>query len=208
MKIATYHELHGVDRSPTIKALILYICTLSTCFRTRYGISAYLYLSGSTLLIVDVGHVALAAVHTVEVGSHEDARAALRAHLAKALHLSRVVHLVELKDAQLHLLVLVLLLLGLGVSLLLALLTTAEKAQGHVQLRIVRHAALGEAGSIRQLTTAEKNALVLSSDTLAGLDGSLHIGHGGIGAQLQDLSPVCIKYKGYFCKIVFCWLLN
>ncbi len=49
--------------------------------------------------------VALAAVHAVEVGGHEDARAALGAHLAQALHLAAVVHLVELEHPQLHLLV-------------------------------------------------------------------------------------------------------
>jgi hypothetical protein len=52
-----------------------------------------------------VSEVALAAVDAVEVGGHEDAWAALRADLAQALHLARVVHLVELEHAQLDLLV-------------------------------------------------------------------------------------------------------
>lgn len=51
------------------------------------------------------GEVALAAVHAVEVGGHEDAGAALGAHLAQALHLARVVHLVELEHPELDLLV-------------------------------------------------------------------------------------------------------
>lgn len=49
--------------------------------------------------------VALAAVDAVEVGGHEDAGAALGADLAQALHLARVVHLVELEHPQLDLLV-------------------------------------------------------------------------------------------------------
>lgn len=148
-------------------------------------------LSSLAVLLVDVGQVALAAVDAVEVGGHEDAWAALGAHLAEALHLAGVVHLVELEDAQLHLLVLVLLLLGLGVGLLLPLLGTTQQAERHVQLGVVRHAAGGQHGGVLQLTASEHHALLLGGHALASLNGGLHLGHSGIGAELQDLSPVC-----------------
>eukprot|EP00740_Mantoniella_antarctica_P004781 CAMPEP_0181357772 /NCGR_PEP_ID=MMETSP1106-20121128/5147_1 /TAXON_ID=81844 /ORGANISM="Mantoniella antarctica, Strain SL-175" /LENGTH=110 /DNA_ID=CAMNT_0023470673 /DNA_START=231 /DNA_END=560 /DNA_ORIENTATION=+ len=71
------------------------------------------------LLLVDVREAALAAVVAVEVVGHEDAGAALGrgALLAQARHLAGVVHLVQLEERQLHLLVLVADLLGLGVRL-------------------------------------------------------------------------------------------
>lgn len=135
--------------------------------------------------------MALSTVHSVKVSSHEDTRATLRAHLAEALHLARVINLVELQDAQLHLLVLVLLFLGLGVNLLFTLLTTTEKAERDVQLGIIRDTARSEDGFLIELATTEKNALVLGGDALASLDGSLDISYGGLGAELQDLGTVC-----------------
>lgn len=135
--------------------------------------------------------MALAAVDAVVVGGHEEAGAALGADLTQALHLARVVHLVELEHAHLDVLVLVLLLLGLGVGLLLALLGTAEQSQHHVQLGVIADAAGGQAGSILKLPALEHQALLVSGDALARLDGGLDIRHRGGGAKLQDLGPIC-----------------
>lgn len=125
------------------------------------------------------------------MGAHEDTRSAAGADLAKALHLARVVHLVELEDAKLHLLVLVLLLLGLGVSLLLTLLSTTQQAKGDVQVGVVSNAALDEGSLILELATGEHHTLLIGGDALASLDGCLDISYSGLGAELQDLSPVC-----------------
>jgi hypothetical protein len=109
--------------------------------------------------------VALAAVHAVEVGSHEEARPALRADLAQALHLASIIHLVELKHTQLDLLVLVLDLLGLGVGLLLALLTATQEAKGGKQLGVISHSAGSQGGSVLQDAAGESDGDVLSSQT-------------------------------------------
>jgi len=64
-----------------------------------------------------VGHVALAAVVTVEVSGHKHSSTTLRrrALLLQTLDLAIVVHLVVLEHAEFHLLVLVFDLLGLRV---------------------------------------------------------------------------------------------
>merc|ERR1712031_94852 len=77
-------------------------------------------------LLDDVGQAALAAVVAVVVHGHEDARAAVRALLPQAGHLVVAVHLVELEDCELHLLLVLDLLRGL-VDLLLALLAATEQ---------------------------------------------------------------------------------
>ena len=66
---------------------------------------------------------------------HESSSAALRvrALLTKPLDLSGIVHLVKLKDRELHLLMLVLDLLGLGVGLLLALLGATAEAEHEME---------------------------------------------------------------------------
>ena len=133
----------------------------------------------------------LSAVHTVEVGSHEHSRAALGADLSQALHLARVVDLVEFEDAELHLLVLVLDLLGLGVCLFLTLLTATQQTQRNVQLGVVRDAAGGEGCLVLELATSEEHTLILGRDSLARFNDGLHIGDSGLGTEVQDLGTIC-----------------
>ena len=86
-------------------------------------------------LLEDVGQTALSAVLTVVMPSHEDTSTALGvgALTTKTGDLARLVNLVVLENGQLDLLLLVLDLLGGGVGLLLALLTTSQKVDVHVQ---------------------------------------------------------------------------
>ena len=138
------------------------------------------------------------------MSSHEDTRAALGADLAKALDLARVVDLVELKDAKLHLLVLVLLLLRLGVHLLFTLLTTTEEAERDVHLGVISDTAGSQRGIVLELATSEHHTLLLSGDALASLDGGLDISHSGLGAKLQDMGPVCkAQNSKNKCKLLF-----
>ena len=83
-----------------------------------------------------VGKVALAAIVTVEMHSHEGAGTALLgALLPQAGHLARgLVDAVVLEHRELDLLMLGLDLLGLGVSLLLTLLSTANKVEVAVNI--------------------------------------------------------------------------
>jgi hypothetical protein len=135
--------------------------------------------------------MATSTVNSVEVGSHEDARSALGADLAKTLDLARVIDLVKLENAELNLLVLVLLLLRLGVHLLLTLLTTTEEAERDVHLGVVSDAAGSQDGVILQLATGEHHTLFLSGNALASLNGGLDVSHSGLGAKVQDMGPVC-----------------
>jgi uncharacterized membrane protein (DUF4010 family) len=155
-----------------------------------------LHIHGCHFLLVLGVHVrqmAFTAVNAIEVRRHERARSAALAgaYLTEALHLARVIDLVELEHAELHLLVLVLLLLGLGVDLLFTLLTAAQQTKGNVKLGVVGNAARRQHRGVLKLATAEKHALLFGRHALASLDGCLHVANGGIYGQVEDLSPIC-----------------
>lgn len=135
--------------------------------------------------------MAFSTVYAVEMGCHENSWPALWANLAQALHLARVIHLVQLQHTQLHLLVHVLLLLWSGISLLLTLLSSSQKTQRHIQLRIVSHSTGRQLSLVLELATSEENALVGGVHALASGDSSLHISHAGIRSKLQHLGTVC-----------------
>jgi len=145
-------------------------------------------------LRVNVSQMATSAINSIKVSSHEDTGSALGADLAKALNLTRVIDLVEFKDAKLHLLVLVLLLLRLGVYLLFTLLTTAEEAERNVHLGVVSDTAGSQRGVVLKLAASKHHALLLSGNALASLNGGLHVSHSGLGAKLQDMGPICNAY--------------
>ncbi len=110
-------------------------------------------------------------VHTVKHGGHEDARTAVRAGLAQALHLASILDLVKLQHPELDLLVLVLLLLGLGVGLLLALLTTTKQAEQHIEGLLIRHTSLRQQAGIVQQLAAKGNGLLVTGETCVVLVG-------------------------------------
>jgi hypothetical protein len=140
------------------------------------------------LLVVDVGEAALAAVVAVEVVGHEGAGAAVGvgALLAEAGHLAGgVVHLVELEEGELDLLVLVLDLLGLGVRLLLALLGAAAEAEHQVESGLLLDVVVGEGAAVLELLAGEDEALLVRRDALLVLDLGLHVVDGVRGLHLQ-----------------------
>ena len=108
---------------------------------------------------------------------HEGAGAALGvgALLAEPLDFSRIVDLVELKNAELDLLVLVLDLLGLGVGLLLALLGAATEAEDEVKRGLLLDVVVGEGAAVLQLLSGEDEALLVRRDAFLVLDLGLHV---------------------------------
>merc|ERR1719238_2001758 len=84
-------------------------------------------------LLNEISQVAFAAVVTVLVHGHEDARTAnlMGTFTPQSGDLVVGINLVELEDSELHLLPLVLDLLGLGIRLLLTLLASALQTVGH-----------------------------------------------------------------------------
>merc|ERR1719324_586036 len=148
----------------------------------------YNYSGVSVLLLALLNHVgerALAAVVTVEVHGHEDARAAelVRALLPEPLDLVVRVHLVELQHCELHLLPLVLNLLRLGVGLLLTLLRTPVQARGHEEGGLLTHAILGQSLPVLEGAPAEDELLILLER-----DETLHIGN-GLGVRDRQSLP-------------------
>lgn len=135
--------------------------------------------------------MAFSTVDAVEMRCHENPWPTLWADLAQTLHLARVIHLVKLQYTQLHLLVHVLLLLWRGVCLLLTLLTSSQKSQRHVQLRVVSHSTGRQLSLVLELATSEENALVGGVHALASGDSSLHVSYASIRSELQHLSAVC-----------------
>merc|ERR1719154_221445 len=138
-------------------------------------------------LVEDVGQTALAAVLAVEVGSHEDAGAALLggALAAEAGDLAVVVNLVVLEDGELDLPVLVLDLLGGGVVLLLALLGTSPQPEDEVEGGLLLDVVVGEGPAVLQLLAGEDQPLLVRGDALLVLDLGLDILDGVRGLHLQ-----------------------
>jgi hypothetical protein len=143
------------------------------------------------VLVVHVRHVALSTVHAIKVRGHEDSWAARWAHLTQTLNLAIIGNLVQLQDTELHLLVHVLLLLWGGVRLLLTLLSSSEKPQAHVELRVVGDTALDKTGLVLELATSKENTLVLDVDSLAGGDLPLNVRDEGVRSEVQDLGTIC-----------------
>ena len=141
-------------------------------------------------LLIDICQVALSTVHTVEVGSHEDSWSACWANLTKALNLSRIINLVKLEHAELHLLVLVLLLLWGGVGLLLTLLTSSQQSQRNIQLRVVRHTTSSKTRFVIKLTSSKENALLSDVDSLTGGNSSLDVWDESISSKVQNLGTI------------------
>merc|ERR1719330_91856 len=103
--------------------------------------------NNSSLLVTfldQVCQVALAAVVTVRVHSHEHAGAAqfVRALAPQASDFIVGINLVELEYCELHLFTLVLYLLGLGVRLLLALLSSTFKLERQEDGRLIDQTAV------------------------------------------------------------------
>ncbi|KAI3744630.1 hypothetical protein L1987_57718 [Smallanthus sonchifolius] len=85
--------------------------------------------------LVNISKPTLTTIVPIEMIGHESSSSALgvRALLPQPLHLTRIIHLVELQQAQLHLLMLVLDLLRLRVGLLLALLRATAETEDEVE---------------------------------------------------------------------------
>lgn len=108
---------------------------------------------------------------------HKSTGAALsvRALLSEPLDLAAVVHLVELKDGKLDLLLLMLDLLGLGVGLLLALLGTSPEPKNQVQCGFLLDVIVRERAAVLELLPCENQPLLVWWDSLLILDLRLHI---------------------------------
>lgn len=153
--------------------------------------------------------MALTTVHTVKVCCHEDTWTTGRADLAKTLHLSRVINLVQLEHTELHLLVLVLLLLWGGVGLLLTLLTSSQQSQRNIQLRVVRHTACGKTGIILKLTSSKENTLLSHVDSLACGNSSLDVCDESISSKVQYLGTIYMNtYMILGKKVLLSWLVG
>ncbi|CAN1187449.1 hypothetical protein LINPERPRIM_LOCUS31849 [Linum perenne] len=109
--------------------------------------------------------------------SHERTSSALRirALLPQPLDLSRILHLVELENRELHLLLLVLDLLRLGEHLLLPLLRATAKAEHQVKRRLLLDVVVGQSAPVLQLLPGEDQTLLVRRDSLLVLDLSLDI---------------------------------
>ena len=86
-----------------------------------------------------------------------------------------VVDLVELKNAELDLLVLVLDLLGLGVGLLLALLGAATEAEDEVKRGLLLDVVVGEGASVLKLLAGEDEALLVRRNAFLILNLLLYV---------------------------------
>lgn len=89
----------------------------------------------STSLLIDISKPTLSTIVSIKVISHESSGATLsvRALLPQPLDLSRIIDLVKLQHAKLHLLMLVLDFLWLGVGLLLTLLSATAETEDKVE---------------------------------------------------------------------------
>merc|ERR1712070_1013108 len=107
--------------------------------------------SSLTVLREHVSKATLSAILAVEVGRHEDSRAADRvvANATQASDLALAIDLVVLENMKLDLLVLDL--LGLGVRLLLALLATATQAQHQVEGRLLLDVVVRKGAAVLEL---------------------------------------------------------
>ncbi|GMS88567.1 hypothetical protein PENTCL1PPCAC_10742, partial [Pristionchus entomophagus] len=126
-------------------------------------------------LLDDEGSVALSAVVSVVVSSHEDTTTAggRSALLAETADLAVLVDLQELEDGELDLLSLVLDSLGGRVNLLLSLLSTSEQSAGDVEGGFLLNLVF-----ILELMTLAEDALIFNLDSLEGGDALLHIESG------------------------------
>eukprot|EP01104_Vermistella_antarctica_P009881 TRINITY_DN2594_c0_g1_i13.p1 TRINITY_DN2594_c0_g1~~TRINITY_DN2594_c0_g1_i13.p1 ORF type:complete len:144 (-),score=20.48 TRINITY_DN2594_c0_g1_i13:308-739(-) len=120
-------------------------------------------------ILEDVGQAALAAVLTVEVGSHEGSGTTTarlsRAGTTEHGNLTVLVDLVVVQHGQLDLGVPVLDLFGLGVHLLLALLTTTTKTEHEMEGAFLLNVVVGEGAAILELLTGEDKTLLVRGDS-------------------------------------------
>lgn len=140
---------------------------LDHVYRFRWVISSNsIFVVFCAYLLEDVGQVALTAVLTVLVPSHEDTSTAgrVRALAAKTGDLARFVNLVELKDGEFDFLALVLDLLGSSVGFLLLLLGTTQKFSVQVK-RVEVLNTVGRKGTINQVLASERKKLSLRRNT-------------------------------------------
>ena len=153
--------------------------------------------------------MALAAVVTIFVGSHEDSGTAglAGALTAQTVDLAVFVDLVVLEDGEFDLLPLVLDLLGGGVILLLALLGATTEAQHQVQSGLLLDVVVGQGAAIFQLLAGEDQTLLIWRDALLILDfgfdildriGRFDLKGDGLARQGldEDLHPGCLSGSG------------
>ena len=128
-------------------------------------------------LVENVCQVAFAAVLTIEVVGHEDARAAavIRALTSQASDFAVLVHLVVFQHGQLDLLLLVLDLFRCGVVLLLALAATTSETQDEMECGLLLDVVVGQGAAVLQLFASEYKTLLVWRDAFFILDFCFHI---------------------------------
>lgn len=160
----------------------------------HHAVTCSCSLRQNNLLGVHEGCGAGAAVHTVVVGSHEDAWATLGAGLPGAVHLARVINAVVLEYTQLDVLVRVLVLLGLGVGLLLALLTSTEQTTEHIEAAALLDAALRQESVSLELLTTEDDAGSI------GWEACMLPAVRRSGKALQSQAKPCVFARRFGCN--------
>merc|ERR1719466_274354 len=128
-------------------------------------------------LVEHVSEATLAAVLTVEMGSHEDPSTTLLSWTltSQTVNLPIVINLVILKNSQLNLAVLLLDLLGSCVILLLALLSASPEPENQMQGGLFLNIIVGQGAAIFQLLASKDQPLLVWWDALLVLDLCLNI---------------------------------
>jgi len=132
------------------------------------------------VLLEHVCQVALAAVLTIEVLSHEDTSTTVLVHTfaAHAGHLVGGIDLVVLEHMKLDLLLGVLHLLWLSVGLLLTLLASSTETQDKVQGGLLLDVVILQGAPILELLTSEDETLLIRGNSFLVLDLGFHILNG------------------------------